>query len=109
MEYSVGEFITNSLPSFTDLIGGPSAPVSDTLMGRQSPASSAATGALAAQEAASPRSALVAAQQPASYRRWTGSERDLVTTLSSRFLVAAESSSTAFPLITPIRKSAMSP
>ena len=63
----MSEFITDSLPSFTDLIGGPSAPVSNALMGRQSPASSAATGALAAQEATSPRSALVAAQQLASY------------------------------------------
>ena len=66
-EYSVSEFITNSLHSFTDLKGGPSAPVSEALMGRQSPASSATTGALAAQEAASPRSSLVATQQPASY------------------------------------------
>ena len=105
----MSEFITDSLPSFTDLIGGPSAPVSDTLMGRQSPASSAAMGALAAQEAASLHSALVAAEQPASYRVLDRVRKGFCHNAVQPLLVAAESSSTAFPLITPIRKSAMSP
>ena len=92
--------ISESQPNFTDLVGGPSAPVSDTLVGRQAPASSAAAGTGKPRPRASPW--LPPSSQPAT-GRWTGSDRDLVTTLSSRFLVAAETASTAFPLITPNR------
>ena len=85
----------------SSLSRGPSAPVSDTLVGRQTPTSSAAAETLPPRGATAPGPALLPPSSQPATGRWTGSASDLVTTLSSRFLVTAEITSSNFPLIRP--------